>query len=109
MVDKINTENIASPYPNVSPSRAITTAEHHYNGLYNGHPAKLEYYAKPDGSVALVHVVQIQNDEEGTWVEVYVDAHSSNVPTTSMSSNLMCHAHRDYGDGTAGGHLSKSQ
>lgn len=79
IVDRINTANIASPYPSVSPFRAIITAEHDFNGLHNGHPTELEYYAKPDGSVALVHVVQIQNDKEGTWVEVYVDAHSSSV------------------------------
>ncbi len=79
IVDKVNTENVASPYPSVSTSRAIITAEHGYNGLHNGHPTKLEYYAKPDGSVALVHVVQIQNDKAGTWVEVYVDAHSANI------------------------------
>jgi hypothetical protein len=79
IVDKINTENVASPYPSVSPSRAIIAAEHGYKGLHNGHPTKLEYYAKPDGSVALVHVVQIQNDKAGTWVEVYVDAHSSDI------------------------------
>ena len=79
IVDRINTANIASPYPSVSPLKAIITAEHDFNGLHNGHPTKLEYYARPDGSVALVHVVQIQNDKEGTWVEVYVDAHFSNV------------------------------
>lgn len=43
------------------------------------HPATLEYLARPDGSVALVHVVQIQNEETGTWYEAFVDAHSRTI------------------------------
>ena len=32
--------------------------------------------AQKDGSLALTHVVQIQNDETGAWFEAFVDAHT---------------------------------
>jgi extracellular elastinolytic metalloproteinase len=31
---------------------------------------------KDDGTAVLTHVMQIQNDEAGTWFEAFVDAHS---------------------------------
>ncbi|TRM62266.1 peptidase M36, partial [Schizophyllum amplum] len=44
-------------------------------GKYNDY-SSLEYLAKQDGSVALVHVVQIRNEETNAWYEAMVDAHS---------------------------------
>jgi extracellular elastinolytic metalloproteinase len=79
VVDEMTVENIAPPYPGVSATSAIITAEQGFRGAYNGHPTKLEYYAKPDSTVALVHVIQIQNDNTSVWVEAYVDAHSGDI------------------------------
>jgi len=36
----------------------------------------VEYISKPDGSAALAHVIQIVNEQAGTWYEAFVDAHS---------------------------------
>lgn len=32
-----------------------------------------------DGSAALVHTIQVQNEEVNSWFEVYVDAHSGEI------------------------------
>ncbi|KAH8989248.1 Fungalysin metallopeptidase-domain-containing protein [Lactarius akahatsu] len=69
----------ANQTPTVSLSDAIATAEKALDGAHNGHPATLEFLIQPDGSAALTHVIQIQNDRAGTWVEAFVDAHSNNV------------------------------
>jgi len=79
IVDEMTVENMAPPHPSISATSAIITAEHGFRGAYNGHPTKLEYYAKPDGTVALVHVIEIQNDKIAVWVEAYVDAHSGDI------------------------------
>ena len=65
--------------PTVSLSDAIATAEKALDGTHNGHPATLEFLIQPDGSAALTHVIQIQNESAGTWVEAFVDAHSNKV------------------------------
>ncbi|KAH9166571.1 Fungalysin metallopeptidase-domain-containing protein [Lactarius sanguifluus] len=69
----------ANQTPTVSLSDAIATAEKALDGTHNGHPATLEFLIQPDGSAALTHVIQIQNDRAGTWVEAFVDAHSNEV------------------------------
>lgn len=74
-----STDSIASSDPTVKLDSAIRAAEEKFNGSYNEHPTKLEYYAQPDGSAVLVHVIQIQNNATGTWVEAHVDAHSGEV------------------------------
>jgi extracellular elastinolytic metalloproteinase len=68
--------NIASSKPSIPVEQAIPKAEQSLEGKYNDHPPTMEYLAKADGSVALTHVVQIQNDQAGTWYEAFVDAHS---------------------------------
>ncbi|KAF9525879.1 metallo proteinase 10 [Crepidotus variabilis] len=70
---------VASSYPSIKVNHAIRAAEHVYQGVYNQHPTKLEYYVQKDGLIALVYTVQIQNDDTDTWVEAYVDAHSGAV------------------------------
>jgi len=50
-----------------------------FKGTYNNFPTGLEYLACSDGSVALVHTTQIQNEEVNSWYEVYVDAHSGEI------------------------------
>ncbi|KAJ6627922.1 Fungalysin metallopeptidase-domain-containing protein [Mycena sp. CBHHK59/15] len=54
----------------------IPLAQQELDGTHNGHPAKLEYLMKPDGHLVLAHVIQIQNEDTGTWYEVFMDAHS---------------------------------
>ncbi|KAJ8487939.1 hypothetical protein ONZ45_g14134 [Pleurotus djamor] len=67
---------IASSTPSISLEDAIAKAEVAIDGTYNGHPPALEYLVMQDGSVALTHVIQIQNEEKGTWVEAFIDAHT---------------------------------
>ncbi|KAI0266683.1 Fungalysin metallopeptidase-domain-containing protein [Gloeopeniophorella convolvens] len=72
-----NPTKAASSDPTVSLDDAITTAERALGGSFNGHPATLEFLAQPDGSAALTHVVQIQNETTGAWFEAFVDAHTN--------------------------------
>ncbi|KAJ7469053.1 Fungalysin metallopeptidase-domain-containing protein [Mycena latifolia] len=69
--------SIAASTPSVSFEDAVTTAEDALGGTYNGHPPEVQYFAKDDGSVALVHGFQVQNEEAGLWYEAFVDAHSN--------------------------------
>ncbi|KAH9030754.1 Fungalysin metallopeptidase-domain-containing protein [Lactarius pseudohatsudake] len=69
----------ANQTPTVSLNDAIATAEKALAGTHNGHPATLEFLIQPDGSAVLTHVIQIQNESAGTWVEAFVDAHSNKV------------------------------
>ncbi|KXN84352.1 Extracellular metalloproteinase mep [Leucoagaricus sp. SymC.cos] len=71
--------SIASSTPSISAEQAIASAEKTLDGKFNNHPATLEFLAKEDNSVALTHVVQIENDETGAWFEAFVDAHSGEV------------------------------
>ncbi|OJT07219.1 Extracellular metalloproteinase 5, partial [Trametes pubescens] len=72
----VNTTSVPSTTPSISLEDAISTAESQLSGKFNEHPATLKFVAKKDGSLALTHVVQIQNDETGAWFEAFVDAHS---------------------------------
>ena len=76
-------DNVVQPLAEVQVTSAIRIAERAFQGAYNGHPTKLEYFAQADGSVALVHVVQVQNMDTDTWLEVYVDAHSGKVVSST--------------------------
>ncbi|KAJ7093265.1 Fungalysin metallopeptidase-domain-containing protein [Mycena belliarum] len=70
---------VASSTPSISLEAAIAAAEATLDGTFNQHPPTLEFLALEDGALALTHVVQIQNDATGAWVEAFVDAHSGNV------------------------------
>lgn len=70
------TAKIASSTPSLSVTDAIAKAEELIDGQHNDHPPTLEFLALQDGSVALTHVIQIQNDETGAWVEAFIDAHT---------------------------------
>ena len=72
---------------------AIERAEDALNGKHNGHPPKLEYFLHPDGHLALAHVIQIQNENLGTWFKGFIDAYSGELLS---SFNFVCH-----GAGTA--------
>ncbi len=49
------------------------------DGAYNGFPTTVEYIARPDGLIALTHVIQIQNKDTNTWFAAHVDAHSGDL------------------------------
>ncbi|KAG6873511.1 hypothetical protein C0995_014779 [Termitomyces sp. Mi166 len=72
-------DNIAPSEPSLPAEAVIPSAEDLLDGKYNGHPTSLEYLVRPDGSVALAHVIQIQNDESGSWYEAFMDAHSGDL------------------------------
>ncbi|KAK7038838.1 hypothetical protein VNI00_010468 [Paramarasmius palmivorus] len=72
----VKAKSIASSIPSVPLETAITTAEEALSGKFNEHPATLEFLVKDDESVVLTHVMQIQNDDAGTWFEAFVDAHT---------------------------------
>ncbi|KAF9524009.1 metalloprotease MEP2 [Crepidotus variabilis] len=70
----VQIDNIPSSVASMQMEDAISIAESVFSCPYNGHPVKMEYYAKADGNIALVHVIQVQNTD--SWYEVYIDAHS---------------------------------
>ena len=68
--------SVPSTTPTVSLDDAIAKAESALSGKFNEHPATLEFVVQKDGSLALTHVMQIENDATGAWFEAFVDAHS---------------------------------
>lgn len=50
---------------------------------YNGQNATLEYLVQSDGSIALTHVIQVQNEETSAWYEAFIDAHSGEILSVS--------------------------
>lgn len=73
---KILAEKIAGSTPSVTVESVIPKVEEALNAKFNGHPTTVEYLARDDGSVSLVHVIQVQNEEVNSWFEAYVDAHT---------------------------------
>ncbi|KAH8089905.1 Fungalysin metallopeptidase-domain-containing protein [Cristinia sonorae] len=69
----------ADTTPSVKVEDAIATAEQKLKGKFDAEnfPApSLEYLAKQDGTAVLTHVLQVRNEDENTWYEAFVDAHS---------------------------------
>ncbi|KAF8168887.1 hypothetical protein BJ912DRAFT_1001011 [Pholiota molesta] len=75
----ITPKSIASSKPTITVQQAITTAENAIGGKYNNFAPTIEFFAKPDNSVVLTHVVQIRDEDAGIWVEAFVDAHENKV------------------------------
>ncbi|KAF8886750.1 Fungalysin metallopeptidase-domain-containing protein [Infundibulicybe gibba] len=71
--------NITTSTPSLDAQSVIPHAENALNGKFNGHAPALEYLVQSDGSIALTHVVQIQNDSAGTWFEAFMDAHTGEI------------------------------
>ncbi|OBZ71043.1 Extracellular metalloproteinase 5 [Grifola frondosa] len=71
--------SIPSITPSISVDDAISKAESALSGKFNDHPPTIEFIAKQDGSVALAHVVQVQNNDVGVWFEAFVDAHTGDI------------------------------
>ncbi|KAF6746342.1 metalloprotease [Ephemerocybe angulata] len=72
----VKPSKIADSKPTVNLHDVVPKVEKQLEGTYNNQPISLEYLALPDGSAALVHVIQIQNQEVNSWYEAFVDAHS---------------------------------
>ena len=62
--------------PTVDVNSVIPKVEEALDGKRNAVAPTVEYLALQDGTVALVHVFQVQNDAAGTWYAAHVDAHS---------------------------------
>ncbi|KAH9481998.1 Extracellular metalloproteinase MEP [Psilocybe cubensis] len=75
----VKPKTIAASRPTIPASSIIAKVEAAFDGKYNNWPISLNYLARPDGSAALVHAVQVQNEEVNSWFEVYVDAHSGEI------------------------------
>ena len=76
VLSNITVAHVAASKPSITVEEAVAKAESYIDGKYNEWPATLEYLAKEDGSLALTHVVQIQNEKTGAWYEAFIDAHS---------------------------------
>ena len=76
---KCVTAKFASEMPTIDVKSVIYKAEQTFNGEYNGFPTAVYSLARPDGSAAVVHAIQIQHEEVNSWYEVYVDAHSEEI------------------------------
>ena len=68
-----------STTPSISATDAISKAESELCGTYTGHPTKIEFVAKQDGSVALTHLVQVRDYSKAMWYEAFVDSHTSDI------------------------------
>lgn len=66
-----------SSSPSVSLEDAISTGEQTLSGTRTSYPARLEFVALEDGSVALTHAFHVQNDTSGDYFDAFVDAHEN--------------------------------
>ncbi|KAK0431441.1 Fungalysin metallopeptidase-domain-containing protein [Armillaria borealis] len=75
----VDTSNIATSTPSIAlDSSLVSKVEETLLGTHND-ITSLEYLARPDGSVALTHVIQVQNGDTNAWYEAFVDAHSGEI------------------------------
>ncbi|KAF5318591.1 hypothetical protein D9619_010992 [Psilocybe cf. subviscida] len=74
---------VASSEPTVGWRSVLPVIEGTLEGKYNGQNATLEYLAQSDGSIALTHVIQVQNEESGAWYEAYIDAHTGELTSVT--------------------------
>ncbi|KAF9261842.1 metallo proteinase 10 [Marasmius fiardii PR-910] len=72
----VDTNDIAPSIPAVDVSTVIPKVEASLGGKRNKIEPAIGYLVLQGGTVALVHVFQVQNEESGTWYEAYADAHS---------------------------------
>ena len=68
-----------STEPSITAEEAVSKAEKLLNSQVNDVPLTIQFVAQQDGSLALTHVMQIQNDTTGTFVRAYIDAHSGDL------------------------------
>ncbi|KAG9058167.1 hypothetical protein FS842_000921 [Serendipita sp. 407] len=74
---------VASPTPAITKEAAISAAEKKLNAKRNDKVPTLEYFAKPDGSLALTYVVEVLTADGNHWYEAFVDASSAAVVSTN--------------------------
>ncbi|KAK0462282.1 Fungalysin metallopeptidase-domain-containing protein [Desarmillaria tabescens] len=75
----VDTSNVAPSIPSIAlDGSLISKVEDTLLGTHNG-VTSLEYLAQSDGSVALTHVIQVQNNDTNAWYEAFVDAHSGEI------------------------------
>ncbi|KAF6746839.1 hypothetical protein DFP72DRAFT_1016720 [Ephemerocybe angulata] len=72
----VKPSKIADATPTIDFRTVLPKVEEQLEGKYNNHPTTLKYLARPDGTTALIHVVQIQNKEVNSWYEAFIDAHT---------------------------------
>ncbi|KAJ6536427.1 Fungalysin metallopeptidase-domain-containing protein [Mycena vulgaris] len=65
----------ASSTPSIDVNAALASAQTALGGSHVGPAPELKYFAKEDGSAALVHSFQVRSTEDGTWYEALVNAH----------------------------------
>ena len=82
-------DNIAPPQPSVDKRVAISVAEAALKCTYDSRPITIHYLANADGSVSLVYLIQVKNEETGEWYEAHVDAHTAKLLSTV---NYVAHA-----------------
>ncbi|KAH6915888.1 metalloprotease [Coprinopsis sp. MPI-PUGE-AT-0042] len=75
----VKPKNVADAQPSIDVKDALPAVEEALDGKYNGHPTRLEYLARPDGSASLVFAAQIENVEANTWYEAFIDAHTGDL------------------------------
>ncbi|VDC06710.1 unnamed protein product [Peniophora sp. CBMAI 1063] len=73
----VDTSAIAPSTPSVAVEDAIKTAEAALGASASDQTSLLQYLALSDGSIALTHVVRIQDDAKGIAVDAFVDAHTN--------------------------------
>ena len=61
----------------------LSQIEDTMEATYNGQNATLEYLVQSDGSIALTHVIQVQNETTSAWYEAFIDAHSGEILSVS--------------------------
>ncbi|KAH7339480.1 metalloprotease [Rhizoctonia solani] len=72
----VKPKNVAPKDPSLSIDRAIALAEEAAGGKWDQWPVKLEYTAGEDGSCYLTHVIQVQGISDGSWKQLFIDAHN---------------------------------
>jgi len=86
---KPTAESAAATSPSIEIHDAILVAEGLLNGTHTGHPTKTQYLATSNGHLALVHAIQIKNENLGTSYEAFVDAHSGQLLSLT---DFVCYA-----------------
>ncbi|KAK0439964.1 Fungalysin metallopeptidase-domain-containing protein [Desarmillaria tabescens] len=74
----VDTSNIASSAPSIAIDSMISKVEDAFSATYSGMNS-LEYLVQSDGSIALTHVVQVQNVTTNAGYEAFVDVHSGDI------------------------------
>ncbi|SJL18088.1 uncharacterized protein ARMOST_21660 [Armillaria ostoyae] len=74
----VDTSNIAPSTPSIAlDSSLVSKVEEILLGAYG--IMSLEYLAQPGRSVALTHIIQVQNDDANAWYKAFIHAHSGEI------------------------------